>query len=58
MIALFGDGLTASGLVQLPIGTRLFRGEAAMSGKRAFPYYSEVPSFELQKRRLDEDPSR
>lgn len=29
-----------------------------MSGKRAFPYYSEVQGFELQRRRLEEDPSR
>ena len=32
-----------------------------MSGtdkKRAFPYYSEVQGFELQRRRLEDDPSR
>lgn len=29
-----------------------------MSGKRAFPFYSEVQGFELQRRRLEEDPSR
>lgn len=29
-----------------------------MSGKRAFPYYTEVHGFELQRRRLEEDPSR
>lgn len=32
-----------------------------MSGldkKRAFPYYSEVQGFEVQRRRLEDDPSR
>lgn len=29
-----------------------------MSGKRAFPFHSEVQGFELQRRKLDEDPSR
>lgn len=32
-----------------------------MSGpdkKRSFPYYSEVQEFELQRRRLEDDPSR
>lgn len=28
-----------------------------MSGKRQFPYYSEVQGFELQRQRLEEDPS-
>lgn len=29
-----------------------------MSGKRAFPFYSEVQGFELQRRKLEEDPSK
>jgi hypothetical protein len=28
------------------------------SGKRQFPYYSKVEGFELQRRRLEDDPSR
>jgi hypothetical protein len=29
-----------------------------MSGKRSFPYFSKVEGFELQRRKLEEDPSR
>ena len=29
-----------------------------MSGKRQFPYHTAVQGFELQRRKLEEDPSR
>lgn len=48
------DGTSAA-----PFASRLTRTAGVMSsGKRQFPYYSTVEGFELQRRRLEDDPGR